>query len=390
MPNVVIANRIVELKSLYNALVNHYFSHRMNEDIKPFKVLEEGTDFKVDLSYGSLKYSITNPEGKEIKYEGFILEYVSSSKEIGNKVSELVAAASGDDGFNELLMSYVEKNFHEVYINPHTNRSYKGYYLPNIYDIHESLYFLNTANVPRTIPKYLNTEGFKGKLETLNQGLHSLAGLVFDEVKKSQVSDSMYLKDKFRRIDGLRNSPSRFEVVNYKSYISYENNTFTYGGIEGKIILKANYSDIAESSVEFRFGMLSCKVTVKTLDAYTLDSTITGSRTLNKTFENSVFSEKLVSLAKQTIEAFEAVYSNFTPNVVDDKDLWENYPNYIDFSSYNEENGLVYKVECEDADLYGSLYDSKGVSLYNPMDMQRYRPNCLVGFGGKNLKIESI
>ena len=136
--------------------------------------------------------------------------------------------------------------------------------------------------------------------------------------------------------------------------------------------------------------MLSCKVTVKTLDAYTLDNTITGSRTLNKTFENSVFSEKLVSLAKQTIEAFEAVYSNFTPNVVDDKDLWENYPNYIDFSSYNKEEGLVYKVECEDADLYGSLYDSKGVSLYNPMDMQRYRPNCLVGFGGKNLKIESL
>ena len=104
----------------------------MNEDIKPFKVLEEGTDFKVDLSYGSLKYSITNPEGNEIKYDGFILEYVSSGQEIGNKVSELVSAASGDDGFNELLMSYVEKNFHDVYINPHTNRSYKGYYLPNI------------------------------------------------------------------------------------------------------------------------------------------------------------------------------------------------------------------------------------------------------------------
>ena len=126
MPNVVIANRIDELKSLYNALVNHYFSHRMNEDNKPFKVLEEGTDFKVDLSYGSLKYSITNSEGKEIKYDGFILEYVSSGQEIGNKVSELVAAASGDDGFNELLMSYVEKNFHEVYINPHTNRPIRG------------------------------------------------------------------------------------------------------------------------------------------------------------------------------------------------------------------------------------------------------------------------
>lgn len=53
MPNVVIANRISEFKSLYDAILKHYFSLHAEEDTQPFKVLDEETDFMVDLSYGA-------------------------------------------------------------------------------------------------------------------------------------------------------------------------------------------------------------------------------------------------------------------------------------------------------------------------------------------------
>ena len=184
MPNVVIANRISEFKSLYDAILKHYFPLHAEEDTQPFKVLDEETDFMVDLSYGALKYSVTNPDRREIKFNGAFIEGMPSCKEIALGVSKLVALASGDDGFNELVMSYVEKNFHDVYINPHTNRSQRGYYMPEDGEVSESVYFLNRANVPYTVPKYLNVAGFKNKLDSLNQGLHNLAGSVLDEVKK--------------------------------------------------------------------------------------------------------------------------------------------------------------------------------------------------------------
>ena len=82
MSNVVIANRIDELKSLYNVLVNHYFSLHAEEDIQPFKVMDEETDFTVDLSYGALKYSITNPDREEIQFNGAFIEGMPACQEI--------------------------------------------------------------------------------------------------------------------------------------------------------------------------------------------------------------------------------------------------------------------------------------------------------------------
>ena len=390
MPNVVIANRISEFKSLYDAILKHYFSLHADEDIQPFKVMDEETDFMVDLSYGALKYSVTNPDRREIKFNGAFIEGMPACKEIAQGVSKLVASASGDDGFNELLMSYVEKNFHEVYINPHTNRSSRGYYMPEDGSVAESVYFLNTANVPRTVPKYLNVEGFKDKLDSLNQGLHNLAGSVLDEVKKLQADSAMYLEDKYRGIDAMRHSPSRFDVVNRENAICYENNSFTYAGAKGKITLSADYSNVNESRILLNFGLMSCFIKGKTVSVSQLTNTFASGGTLVKTFENPVFSEKLVSLANQAIEAFKAVHANFTPNVVEGKDIWENYPNYIDFYSYVKDGTLTYNFVCSEAEFYSGEYNSDGVSLYEPLELRQYRPNCLVGFGGKNLEIESL
>lgn len=147
MPSVVIANRISEFKSLYDSILKHYFSLHADEDNQPFKVIDEETDFTVDLSYGALKYSITNSDRKEIKFNGAFIEGMPACKEILNWVSELVASSSGDDGFNELAMSYVEKNFHDVYINPHTNRAQRGYYMPEDGSVAESVYFIKGCTI---------------------------------------------------------------------------------------------------------------------------------------------------------------------------------------------------------------------------------------------------
>ena len=103
--------------------------------------------------------------------------------------------------------------------------------MPEDGEVPESVYFLNMANVPRTVPKYLNVDSFKDKLDSLNQGLYALAGSVLDEVKKLQVDSAMYLEDKYRSIDAMRHSHSRFDVVNRENVICYENNSFTYAGV---------------------------------------------------------------------------------------------------------------------------------------------------------------
>lgn len=200
----------------------------------------------------------------------------------------------------------------------------------------------------------------------------------------------MYLEDEFRSIDAMRHSPSRFDVVNRENVICYENNSFIYSGVEGKISLSADYSNVNESRILLNFGLMSCFIKGKTVEVRKLTNIFTSGGTLVKTFENPVFYEKLISLANQAIEAFKAVHANFTPNVVEGRDIWENYPNYIDFYSYVKDGTLTYNFVCAEAEFYSGEYSSQGVSLYEPLELRQYRPNCLVGHGGKNLKIESL